>query len=334
MTRVAVLAGDGIGPEVTEVAVEALQAAGFDGTFTKQPVGWACWAQDGDALPPATLDACRRADAVLFGAITSKPTAEATREGPLGAGPYRSPILRLRQELGLWANVRPCQGRGVDLVLWRENTECLYTDREAKVTGLPAGAGVDVRIITPAAARRICDAAFNDAARRGRSRVTLLEKANVLRRSGAVMLAAFQAAAAEHPDIEARVENIDAACAGIVTDPGAYDVVVASNLFGDIFSDVAAAVAGGLPQAASANLGDGHALFEPVHGSAPDIAGQGSADPRGAVRAAAMLARHVGQTDVADRMERALDACVGHDTASWRASLLSHLERAEPSIEA
>lgn len=316
--RIAVLPGDGIGPEVTAVGVRVLQAAGFQGTFTTHPVGWSEWCARGEALPAATLQACRDADAIVFGAITSKPEDQAQAEvAPhlRGKVRYRSPILRLRQELDLYANVRPCHGNGMDLVLFRENTEGLYAGHERAQAGpdlanlfpgLPTDAAVSLRVITPKGAQRICDAAFAYASANGRKRVTLLEKANVLRETGGLVRRAFQTAAKRHPTIVADELHIDAACARVVSRPDEFDVVVATNLFGDIFSDVAAEVSGGLPLAASQSSGDRHVLFEPVHGSAPDIAGKGIANPLGAVKAAAMMAAHLGQSDVAERIETAV----------------------------
>jgi isocitrate/isopropylmalate dehydrogenase len=315
---VAVLPGDGIGPEVIGVAFKTLRAAGLDASFSFHPVGWREWCDNGDALPAATLAACRSADAVLFGAITSKPEQEAQAEvAPhlRGNVRYRSPILRLRKELDLYANIRPCQGNGMDLVLFRENTEGLYAGFETSTVtpnlrtafpGLPEDAAVSLRVVTPEGARRISQAAFAYAREHGRRRVTLLEKANVLRETGGLMRREFWAVAAGYTDIVADEMHIDAACARVVSDPGAFDVVVATNLFGDIFSDVAAEVSGGLPLAASASVGGRHLLFEPVHGSAPDIAGRGIANPLGAVKAGAMLAARLGQGEVADRIEAAV----------------------------
>ncbi|MFA5944340.1 MAG: isocitrate/isopropylmalate dehydrogenase family protein [Candidatus Thermoplasmatota archaeon] len=315
---VAVLPGDGIGPEATAVAVKVLQAAGFEASFSFHAVGWREWCESGEALPASTLAACRSADAVLFGAITSKPEDEAQAELVAhlrGNVRYRSPILRLRKELDLYANIRPCQGNGMDLVLFRENTEGLYAGFETSTVtpslhtafpGLPEDAAVSLRVITPQGARRICEAAFSYAQGHGRKRVTLLEKANVLRETGGLMRREFYAVARQFPGIVADELHIDAACARVVSRPGDFDVVVATNLFGDIFSDVAAEVSGGLPLAASASVGSQHLLFEPVHGSAPDIAGRGLANPLGAVKAAAMMASRLGQQPVADRIESAL----------------------------
>jgi isocitrate/isopropylmalate dehydrogenase len=315
---VAVLPGDGIGPEVTGVAIKVLQAAGFDAAFSFHAVGWRQWCETGEPLPAATLAACQSADAVLFGAITSKPEAEAQAEVAAhlrGTVRYRSPILRLRKELDLYANVRPCQGNGMDLVLFRENTEGLYAgfesptvtpELQAAFPGMPQDAAVSLRVITPQGARRISEAAFEYAAANGRTKVTLLEKANVLRETGGLVRREFWAVASRYPHIGADEMHIDAACARVVSHPGDFDVVVATNLFGDIFSDVAAEVSGGLPLAASASVGPRHLLCEPVHGSAPDIAGKGLANPLGAVKAAAMLAGRLGQPDVERRIEAAV----------------------------
>ena len=346
---IAVLPGDGIGPEVTNVAVKVLQAAGLQAALSFHTVGWQQWCEHGEPLPPATLAACRSADVILFGAITSKPEDEAQAElAPhlRGNVRYRSPILRLRKELDLFANVRPCKGNGMDLVLFRENTEGLYAGFETSTVGpnlrnafpgLPEDAAVSLRVITPKGARRISEAAFAYAEAHGRSRVTLLEKANVLRETGGLMRREFWAVAADYPHIRADELHVDAACARVVSHPGDFDVVVATNLFGDIFSDVAAAVSGGLPLAASASVGPRHLLFEPVHGSAPDIAGRGIANPLGAVRAAAMLAGRLGQPDVERRIEAAVATLLSGSvlprdlggqatTAEVEAALLAQLE--------
>lgn len=320
--KVVVLPGDGIGPEVTDVALRVAEAAGFQAEPEPRPIGWRLWQEQGDPLPPQTLEACKKADAVFLGAITSKPEDQAQRElaeSLQGKGlTYRSPIVRLRQELGLYLNIRPVRGNGVDLVVFRENTEDLYAGQEARPVpaglqehfpGLPTGedAAVSLRVITQTATRRLCEAAFAHAEASGRDRVTLVEKPNVLRATGGLVREVFQETAREHPRIHADELNVDAACALLVREPDRFQVVVATNLFGDILSDLTAELAGGLALAPSMNLGEHAALFEPVHGSAPAIAGKGTADPIGAVQTVALMARHLGQEEAAQRIERSVE---------------------------
>jgi isocitrate/isopropylmalate dehydrogenase len=319
--RIVVLPGDGIGPEVTQVALRVAQAAGLDAQIENHEIGWECWREQGDALPAKTLEACRGARAVFLGAITSKSEDQAQAElAPHLQGQglrYRSPIIRLRKALDLHINLRPAQGNGLDLVVFRENTEDLYTGHEAHPVpgpladhfpGLPVGeeAAVSLRVITKTATRRIAEAAFAHAQRNGLRRVTLVEKPNVLRVTGGLVRRTFYEVAQDHPQIEADDLNVDAACALLVRQGEDFQVIVATNLFGDIISDLAAELAGGLSLAPSANLGDPGGLFEPVHGSAPTIAGRGIANPIGAVRAAAMMARHLGQLEVAQRIDQAV----------------------------
>jgi isocitrate/isopropylmalate dehydrogenase len=341
MTRVAYIPGDGIGPEVLASARRVLEAAGLEVEWVDVDVGWAQWCRVGDALPKEALLRIRTTKAALFGAITSKGDVEAEAElAPALRGrglKYRSPILRLRQELDLWANVRPTRAfsgnpnnlsADVDLVIFRENTEGLYAgvelhpfpvsvrsawqeaDPKARLPEAGEATAVSLRVITQRSTRRIVEAAFQYAQAQGRRLVTLVEKANVLRATGGLVRRVFFEVAKAHPGIQTQELHVDAACALLVRHPERFDVVVATNLFGDILSDVAAEVAGGLPLAASANQGDSYALFEPVHGSAPDIAGQAVADPLGACLAGAMLARHLGQAEVANRVESAVERLV------------------------
>ncbi len=341
--RIALLPGDGIGPEVTEQAVRVLTAAGLAAEYIPADIGWRCWAEEGDPLPPRTLELLRTCDAALMGAITSKPAAVADRE----LAPhlqnrglrYRSPIVRLRQEFDLYAAVRPCRALPgnpanlhdtADITVFRENTEGLYGGIEWRglpeplatamadpATGHPTlmrrwfdrglnTVAMSTRIVSEHGCLRICRAAFTYARDHGRRSVTLLDKPNVLRETGAVMQEAFDHAAAEFPTVEARTANIDAACMQMVMDPGRFDVVVAENMFGDIVSDLAAGLVGGLGFAPSANIGDSFAVFEPTHGSAPDIAGRGIANPTAAIRSAAMLAAWLGRADIAEGIESAV----------------------------
>ncbi|HMQ35301.1 MAG TPA: isocitrate/isopropylmalate family dehydrogenase, partial [Chloroflexaceae bacterium] len=265
--RVCVIPGDGIGPEVLAAAVRALRALAPDAELVEAEAGWAAFERHGDALPPATLEAARAADATLFGAVAS----------PNHAVPgYSSPIVRLRRELDLYANIRPTQGPGVNLVIVRENTEGLYAGRERSEDG--GDTAIAERVITRRASTRIaraaCELAGRRAAELGRpGRVTVVHKANVLRVSDGLFREAALAVARDYPDLAVEELLVDVAAMRLAQEPARFDVVVTTNLFGDILSDVACIHGGGLGLAASANLGDGRGLFEPVHGAAPDIAG-------------------------------------------------------------
>lgn len=344
MTRVAYLPGDGIGREVLPAARRVLEAAGFAPTWVELPVGWDEWRARGAALPPETLEAMTTCQAAFFGAITSKGPAEAERELESrlqGRGlQYTSPILRIRRAFDLGINLRPVRSfagnpnlrlGSVDLIVFRENTEDVYADVEARPVpqelldawtraGTPPerlpppgpDTALTARVTTRGRTRRLLEAAFAHAARRPRRKVTLLEKANVMRATGGLVQEAFREVAARHPQTQAEELQMDAACALMVREPSRFDVVATTNLFGDIFSDLAAEVGGGLGLAPSANLGPSFALFEPVHGSALDIAGRGVADPVAAVLSGAMLARHLGADEAARRAEAAVEAWFGH----------------------
>lgn len=338
MKKVAFLPGDGIGREVLPAARTVLEAAGLEVEWVDLPVGWDEWHRTGDALPASTIAAMQKTDACFFGAITSKGAADAEKEldrSLRGKGlRYSSPILRLRRLFDLNVNFRPTRTfngnprniRGdVYIAIFRENTEDLYAEVEARPVpaslieawkeagadpaGLPApgnDSAMSARVITRRRTQAIVSAAFRYAREHGRKRVTLLEKANVLRKTGGLVQEVFREEAARHPHVGTEELQIDAACALVVRDPRRFDVVVATNLFGDIFSDLAAEVAGGLGLAPSASYGPKYALFEPVHGSAPDIAGNGTANPVAAVLTGALLARHLAQPGVALRVERAV----------------------------
>lgn len=336
MTRIAFLPGDGIGREVLPAARTVLEAAGMKAEWIELPVGWDEWRTNGDALPANTIAEMQRTKAAFFGAITSKGEAEAAAElTPKFRNKglrYESPILRLRRTFDLAINYRPVRSwpgvdhrSNVDMHLFRENTEDVYAGVEAgpvpealiaawEAAGvrkdlLPqpgADTAITARIITRRRTQALVDAAFEFAEKRKRRKVTLLEKANVMRRTGALVQDVFRAAAKHHPQLQAEELQVDAGCALVVRDPARFDVVAATNLFGDIFSDVAAEMGGGLGLAPSANVGSAYALFEPVHGSAPDIAGKGVANPVAAVLSGALLADHLGQIDVARRVETAV----------------------------
>ena len=308
---ICLIPGDGIGREVIPAAVAVLRATGLPLTFEEAEAGWACFERHGTALPDETLTAARQADAVLFGAVASP-------SHPVPG--YRSPIVALRRALDLYANIRPVTGHRadgggiegrspssspLDLVVVRENTEGLYAGRERVEDG--GRTAIAERVITRRASERIARAAFELARARagardaGREtsgaslvpRVTVVHKANVLRETCGLFRAAALDVAREYPDVVADELLVDTCALQLVTRPERFDVIVTTNLFGDILSDVACAWGGGLGLAVSANIGETHALFEPVHGAAPDIAGRGVANPLAAIGCAALLLEHL-----------------------------------------
>jgi len=334
--RVAWLPGDGIGPEVCEAARVVLDAAGFDADYFPGDIGWEFWRSEGDALPQRTLDLLRQTDCAFFGAITSKPSADALRELTpelRGRGlAYRSPIVRMRQLLDLYICLRPCRAfpgnplnyrENIDLVVFRENTEGMYIGVEfpeipeefrsvPAVAKLPADAAISIRSVTRRSSRRIVEAAFEYAVRHGRRRVTAVHKANVLRATCGVFLDAAQEVAARYPQIEFDVANVDAMSMWLLKNPLNYDVIVTTNLFGDILSDLCAQMVGGMGFAFSGNIGDTYAVFEPTHGSAPKYAGQYRVNPLATILAAAMMAEWLGEAETAGRIERAVAEVVAN----------------------
>jgi len=298
--RVAVIPGDGIGPEVIEAALLVLQAGDVAFSFQRYEAGDACLKTRGVALPPGTLAGARGAQAVLFGAV-GRTAAEV--------------ILRLRRELHTFVNLRPskafegvdCLYPHADIVIVRENTECLYAGIEAEIV---PGVVTATRVISREASTRIARFAFEYALQNGRSKVTAIHKSNVLRQSDGLWLRCCREVAESFPNIAYEEQLVDSAATLLVTQPDRFDLLLTPNLFGDILSDLVAGLIGGLGLCPSANLGADHALFEPVHGTAPDIAGQGKANPTAAILCAAMLLRHFEQTEQAKRVERALERAI------------------------
>jgi isocitrate dehydrogenase (NAD+) len=296
-TSVVLIAGDGIGPEVTAAMRSVLHAAGADVTWVEAWAGLGAAQRFGDPLPQATLDLIRRHRVALKGPCTT----------PVGKG-FRSINVRLRQDLDLFASVRPvCTLPGVkvpydrvDLVVVRENTEGLYSGQEHVVV---PGVVESLRIVTRPACERIVRYAFDLARTQGRRRVTFCHKDNVLPLSDGLFLATARAVADDFPFIEFEAIHVDRLCLELALDPSRYDVLVMENLFGDVLSDVCAGLVGGLGLVPGANLGTRYAVFEAVHGSAPDIAGKGLANPIALVRSAAMMLEHVGQRQAARRIE-------------------------------
>lgn len=288
MTRIAVVEGDGIGREVVPVAARALSALCPDWEQVPVELGLERWRRTGTALDEADLEVLRSVDAVLFGAVQSAPNGE-----------YPSVVLALRRALGLYANIRPVRGGSADLVVVRENSEGLYAGRER----VEADRACTERVITRAGTERITRLACRITA--ARRHLTIGHKANVLA-ADRFFLGIAQTVAQEE-GITPGDAFIDALCLDVLRRPERYDVILVENMFGDILSDVAAFHVGGLGLLPSANLGDRHALFEPVHGSAPDIAGTGTANPTAALLSAAMLLDHLGETDAARRLRSAVE---------------------------
>ena len=301
--RIAVLAGDGIGPEVVAEALKVLRAVAVPGrlelAFEELEAGAGCYGRTGEELPRETLDGCRAADAILFGAA-------GLPEVRFPDGTEIAPQLTLRIALDLYAGLRPIRlhpgvptplrlgdRERIDYVILRENTEGLYASRGAGVL-VGGHVATDTLVVTRPGVLRICRQAFELARRRrgaprdGVRRVTLVDKANVLR-SYAFFRALFDEVAVDYPDVQAEHAYVDAMTMYLVQRPGHYDVVVAENMFGDILSDLAAATVGGLGMAPSGDIGDHYALFQPSHGTAPDIAGKGVANPLAAILSAGLM---------------------------------------------
>jgi homoisocitrate dehydrogenase len=314
MPRIVLIPGDGVGQEVIPAAAEVLAALGLGLQFVERPAGFEHFRRTGNAIPDETLAEVEAAGLALFGA-TSSPSA-------VVAG-YRSPILALRQTFDLYANLRPTislpgafSRPGIDLLIVRENTEGLYAGRERVEDG--GDTAIAERVITRRGSERIARIAFEQARFRQSKiqqspnppSVTIIHKANVLKFTDGLFRQACRRVAADYPDVVADELLVDAMAMRLMRDPERFDVLVTTNLFGDILSDEASALMGGLGVAPSANLGERAAVFEPVHGSAPDIAGQGVANPIGAILSAAMLLDHIGQPAEATRVRAAVSAAL------------------------
>ena len=291
MVKVAVVEGDGIGHEVVPVARDILAAVRPDFEFFEVEVGYGLWERTGCAFGEETMAELRSADVILFGAITTPPDPD-----------YRSVLLQIRHDLDLYANVRPIQGEGVDIVIVRENTEGLYSGIEWR----GQDQACTVRVVTRSGSERIARYACTLA--KSRCHLTVGNKANVLK-SDCLFVEVCMAEAAR-ADVPCRTRYIDALSLDVLMHPERYDVIVTTNIFGDILSDAAAYLVGGLGMLPSANVGERHALFEPVHGSAPDIAGKNLANPIAAIRSAAMLLSHAGDPASAAAVEEAVSRVV------------------------
>ncbi|MBS4726950.1 3-isopropylmalate dehydrogenase [Mycobacterium sp. SM1] len=315
--KLAIIAGDGIGPEVVAEAVKVLDAVLPGVEKNHYDLGARRFHATGEVLPDSVLAELRAHDAILLGAIGDPSVPAGVLE--------RGLLLRLRFELDHYINLRPARlypgvtspltldpaNCDIDLVVVREGTEGPYTGSGGAIrVGTPHEVATEVSVNTAFGVRRVVGDAF-ERARHRRKRLTLVHKTNVLTFAGALWWRAVQQIAEHYPEVEVSYQHVDAATIHLVTDPGRFDVVVTDNLFGDIITDLAAAVCGGIGLAASGNIDATRAnpsMFEPVHGSAPDIAGQGVADPTAAVMSVALLLAHVGEEAAAARVERAVAA--------------------------
>ncbi len=299
-TPVVSIAGDGIGPEVTAAMQAIVKAAGANVVWIEAWAGLDAADRFGDPLPSATLDLVRRYRVAMKGPCTT----------PIGKG-FRSINVRLRKELDLYVSLRPVSTlpgvnvpyEGVDLIVVRENTEGLYSGQEHVVV---PGVVESLRIITTTAAERIVRYAFELAQHGGRRRVTFCHKADVMPLSDGLFLKTARAVADDFPFLEFEEIHVDRLCLHLALDPTRFDVLVMENLFGDVVSDLCAGLVGGLGLVPGANLGQKYAVFEAVHGSAPDIAGKGLANPIALLRSAAMMLVHIGQRKPAQRIEESV----------------------------
>jgi isocitrate/isopropylmalate dehydrogenase len=336
--QIAWLPGDGIGNDVMEAARRVLDAVNLDADYLHGDIGWEFWCSEGDAFPKRTIDLLSNVDAAMFGAITSKPVKAAEAElapGLKGKGlVYRSPIVRMRQMFDLYTCLRPCKSypgnplnfkEDINLVVFRENTEDLYSGVEfnpvprelsdvLKMISKPFSAfeklandqyAVSCKINTKKGSERIVREAFEFAKKHNRRKVTIVHKANVVRATDGLFMEEAKKVAAEFPAIQMDDANVDAICMWLLKNPFNYDVLVAPNLYGDIISDLCAQMVGGLGFGCSGNIGEQLAVFEPTHGSAPKYAGQYRVNPIATILAAKMMLEWLGETEKAERIERA-----------------------------
>ena len=320
--KIAVLGGDGIGQEVTPQAQKVLnvvgKAAGVSFEFESALVGGVAIDATGQPLPESTLRLCQQSHAILFGSVGGPKWDNLPQE----QRPERG-LLALRKGLDLFANLRPVWNiagvpsrySGVDLVIVRENTEDLYAGLEHEVV---PGVVESLKIITADASRRIARFAFEHARRHGRRRVTAVHKANIMKLGDGLFLRTVREVAAQYPDITSDDRIVDNACMQLVVNPSQFDVLLLPNLYGDIVSDLCAGLVGGLGVVPGANLGTEIGVFEAVHGSAPDIAGKGVANPTALLLSALLMLRHVGEGAIADRISRALGQVLGEDQIRTR----------------
>ncbi len=309
---VSLIEGDGIGPEITKATLRALEAAGATIEWQPVPAGMSALESDKDPLPQKTIDSITETGLALKGPLGT----------PIGGG-FRSINVTLRQHFDLFANVRPALSlagvpsryTGVDIVIVRENTEGLYAGIEHYID-TRRSAAESIAIVTRYGSERVIKYAFEYAMRHGRKLVTLVHKANILKMTNGLFLDIGKEIAKTFPEIAFDDMIVDATAMKMVTDPDRFDVIVTTNLFGDILSDLAAGLVGGLGVAPAANVGEsGCAIFEAVHGTAPDIAGQGIANPTGLMLSAGLLLDYIGQTDAATRLRKGIHSALADEAS-------------------
>jgi isocitrate dehydrogenase (NAD+) len=298
--KITLLPGDGIGPEVTAAVVQIIDCAGVEVEWEKYFVGAEAIARSGDPLPQEVLDSIIKNRVALKGPVTT----------PIGTG-FASINVRLRKTLDLYANLRPVRSmpniitryEDVDLIVVRENTESLYAGLEHEVV---PGVVESLKIITEKASTRIARYAFDYAVKHGRKRVTVVHKANIMKLSDGLFLQCFRNVSKDYPNILADDRIVDNLCMQLVQNPNQFDVLLLENLYGDIVSDLTAGLVGGLGVVAGANIGENGAVFEAVHGSAPDLAGQNKANPLALLQSAVLMLQHIGETGPAQRINDAI----------------------------
>ena len=301
MYDIAIISGDGIGREVMDACEYMLDKLDLEFRFTYGEAGFECFNKNGTTLPDETIKMANKSDAVLFGASTSTPGEP-------------SPIINLRKELNVYANIRPiksykgvnCIRDDIDFVIVRENTEGLYSQVEYG----DCDKMIAERHITRNASERISKAAFNLCIKRGENKVTCVHKSNVLKKTDGVFKESFYKIAKDYPQITTEDYYVDAMAMYLLTQPQNFDVIVSSNLFGDILSDESAGLVGGLGLAPSGNIGDHNGLFEPVHGSAPDIAGKHIANPCSMILSASMMLDYLGEWEIANDIKNAVEKVI------------------------
>jgi isocitrate dehydrogenase (NAD+) len=298
--KITLLPGDGIGPEVTASVVAIIECAGVEVEWEKYVVGAEALSRFGDPLPKDVVESILRNKVALKGPVTT----------PISTG-FTSINVRLRKTLDLYANLRPVKSmpniitrfENVDLIVVRENTEDLYSGLEHEVV---PGVVESLKIITEKASTRIAKFAFEYARTHNRKRVTAVHKANIMKMSDGLFLQCFRNIAKQYPNIQADDRIVDNLCMQLVIDPNQFDILLLENLYGDIVSDLAAGLVGGLGVVAGANIGENGAVFEAVHGSAPDIAGQNKANPLALLQSAVLMLQHIGEMDAARRVKNAI----------------------------